>query len=424
MRFWSLAIASLVCGPAWAQEVDGGSFDAGVAEQGELANEIDAAAGLGVKPSTAPSQNPFIRAFQSLNPDIAAIIDSNVGIAGARSYSLAEVDPDLRGGSAEQPAGFAIQEVEVAIQAVVDPYFRADLFFSIPNLRGIEVEEGFVTSSSLPANLQVKAGIFRSAIGRENGQHLHVQDFTRRQLLNEALFSPDGLRSPGLQVSWVAPLPFFLQVYGEAFSVPKPDSRPHLTTFGGGKRTDLTYTAEVKSFIPATETLSVFFGLSAAWGKSAGMEGSDGTIVREDATTLLQGADLYVKFKPANVVGGYFSLAWTTEFFLRHVLSRDSLESTAIDGSLYSQLVAQVARQWFVGLRQDLLGVPASTLQPTVSRTALSVTFAASEFARLRAYVERETLPRPGDFFLMGKPNWAAYLQLEISIGAHGAHTF
>jgi hypothetical protein len=37
---------------------------------------------------------------------------------------------------------------------------RADIFLTIPNLSGIEVEEAFLTTTHLPGNFQIKAGIF------------------------------------------------------------------------------------------------------------------------------------------------------------------------------------------------------------------------------------------------------------------------
>ena len=41
-----------------------------------------------------------------------------------------------QGGDDPQATGFNAQEVELALQAVVDPYFRADIFLTIPNLAG------------------------------------------------------------------------------------------------------------------------------------------------------------------------------------------------------------------------------------------------------------------------------------------------
>jgi hypothetical protein len=358
-----------------------------------------------------------MRAIQSLNPDLSAIIDADFGGASAPAYSLAGDDPDLLGDSPGQPFGFTLQEIEVALQATVDPFFKADLFLTIPNLKGIEVEEAMATSTSLPAGLQVKAGIFRSAFGRQNGQHLHVQDFPRRPLVNEAYLGADGLRSPGLQVSWLAPTPFFLQLSAEAFSVGPPDEDTgHLVSFGGGTRTDLTYAAQLKAFASATDALSVYGGLSVATGRAPAL--------RAGAQTVIEGGDLYLKYKPPNVTGGYFSVAWQSEVFFREVLARDATETALLDGGFYTQLVVQLARSWFLGARFDLLGAPSNALQPRVARLSASLTFTPSEFVRLRAYVERENIPAPTASIFSGSDAWAGYLQLEVAIGAHGAHLF
>ncbi|HEY6910522.1 MAG TPA: hypothetical protein VI356_14180, partial [Myxococcales bacterium] len=64
------------------------------------------------------------------------------------------------------------------------------------------------------------------------------------------------------------------------------------------------------------------------------------------------------------------------------------------------------------------------------ARVGASLTWQGSEFARVRLYTEAEranlggTTPTavPGEV----QPSWApaAFLQLEFSIGAHGAHPF
>jgi hypothetical protein len=424
IRVVALALAGLV-GPVRAQDAGVESPAAVTARQADagaepsLLDAIDAAA-KDTAPTTAaapvPPPSATARAFQSFNPDLSVIIDGTAGYANKESYSRAGDDPDLKGGSPGRPAGFTLQELEVAFQAVVDPYFRADVFLTIPNLEGLEVEEAVVTTTGLPAGFQVRAGVFRSAFGRQNGQHLHIQDFTRRPLINEAYLGSDGLRAPGAQVSWLFPTPFFLQLSAEAFSVAPPEAPVHLTSFGGGERTNLTYTTELKAFVPATQDLSIYGGVSAAFGKSP--------YPRAGASTSIEGVDLYVKYKPANLVGGYFSLAWTTEFILRQVQPVAEGETVAQDGGLYTQLVFQVARQWFLGVRQDFLGLPSSTLQPRVQRTGLDVTFVFSEFARIRLYGERETTPAAGQSIFAGPECYAAYLQLEVAIGAHGAHPF
>lgn len=402
---WLLLVGS---GGAWAQD-DAFVEDAGTQEP-SLLDQLDLAAGAKVtKAAPTPSPNLFVRAFQSLNPDLSVIIDGVAGYAERAPLRLSGDDPDLGGDATTPGAGFTLQELEFGFQGAVDPYFRADVFLTIPNLSGLEVEEAYVTSTSLPADLQVKVGIFRSGLGRQNGQHLHTQSFTRRPLLNAAYLADDGLRSPGAQVSWLAPVPFFLQLNLEAFSVGPPEGLSQPTTFGGGKRTDLTYAAELKAFAPVSDALSVYGGLNFATGLSPGL---DGHPELEGARSFLSGADLYVKYRPANQREGFFTLTWTTEYFLRKL-------GPHLDAGLYSQLVVQFARNWSVGVREDVLGLPASEIQPLTSKTSVMLTFTATEFARVRAHVEREFAHSPDV-----QDSMAAYLLLEISLGAHGAHAF
>ena len=404
-----------------------------------LSDQFDLAAGTPVAntPAPAPATSAMGRAFQSLNPDISAIMDLTGGWGQRAPLRLAGDDPDLKGGPADHHAGFTVQEAEVGIQSIVDPYFRADLFLTIPNLEGLEVEEGFVTTTALPADLQLKAGIFRSAFGRQNGQHLHLQDFTRRPLLNAAYLGADGLRQPGVQLSWLIPAPLFLQLTGEAFSAAPPDDLTQINTFGGGSRTDLTYTGELKTFIPATESVSIYGGLNVAVGHSPGVQSQTDplTLLYQDQLSVLYGADLYVKWKPPNQLDGYWSVAWTTEVFQRTITGPKSTSfgspantQDLSDGGLYTQLVAQLGRSWFVGVREDLLGLPSSALQPRESRTSASVTYVTSEFARVRAYVEREFVDTSAPLIqragLHPGNSTAGYIQLEIAMGAHGAHPF
>lgn len=94
------------------------------------------------------------RGIQSLNPDISVIIDANAGYERRTPSFRNSLDPILRSTGQAPAFGPAVQEIEIAASAVVDPYFKGELYLSIPNLNELEVEEGFVTTSSLPWNLQ------------------------------------------------------------------------------------------------------------------------------------------------------------------------------------------------------------------------------------------------------------------------------
>lgn len=380
----------------------------------------------GAAPQTVP------RAGQSLNPDISAILDVDSGYQRRAPQFLGGDDPDLHAKETRHALGFTAQEVELAFSAIVDPYFKGEVYLTIPNLEGIEVEEAFATTTSLPWNLQIKAGSFRSAFGRQNGQHLHVQDFTRRPLINAAFLGADGMRGPGVQVSWLAPLPFFLTISAEALSLradPADETGPlpqPVPGFGGEAAARPAVTAEAKAFFPLGETWSLYCGLDFASGESAGISLGDAGTLGVGREAQLFGANLYLKRKPANVAQGYESLALQAEAILRHWGSGDGLLEEW-DGGAYAQVVLQFARRWFAGLRGDVLGVPSSSVLGRTERVGAALTFQASEFARLRGYLEAEHAGRPPVGPLpRAAPDWApaAWLQLEISIGAHGAHPF
>jgi len=409
-------------------------------EKAIQADQQAAAAQQQQQPAPQPVSMPqqLLRGAQSLNPDMSVIIDGDAGWQRRAPQFLNGDDPNLHGDTTHA-LGFTAQEVELAASAIVDPYFKGEMYLTIPNLEGIEVEEAFATTTSLPWNLQLKAGSFRSAFGRQNGQHLHVQDFTRRPLINAAFLGDDGLRGPGAQVSWLAPLPFYLTLYGEAFSLrndpaslagPVPDP---VRSFGADGPRRPTLLAEAKLFLPFGDEWSLYGGLNFASGESPGLAVSSSTNIGAGRQTQLFGADLYLKWKPANVSQSYSSLALQAEAIFRHFAEGDGL-ADSWDGGAYAQAVAQFARRWFLGARGDFIGVPSNSVTARTARGAVSLTFQGSEFMRVRAYAELEkgnisfgdeSIPA-GLFLPAVQPSWApaAFLQLEISIGAHGAHPF
>src|SRR5207244_5217842 len=185
----------------------------------------------------------------------------------------------------------------------------------------------------------------------------------------------------------------------EAFPLGAPDAPgpdvtlpPPVAPFGCGGPHDLTYAAEAKAFFPFGDAWSVYLGLSGATGVSPGLlqpTAAGPNVLGANRRSYLVGADVYLKWKPPNVAAGYNSLAWQTEAIWRHL--DDSADVPGgWDGGLYSQVVVQVARRWFLGLRGDVLGVPTSSSLGRTLRAAASITFQGSEFARIRGYLEAE----------------------------------
>jgi hypothetical protein len=364
------------------------------------------------------------RGFQSLNPDISAIVDLAAGW-------FSDDAGTAKSGDDPQSTGIKVQEVELAVQQVVDPYLRADIFLTIPNLSGLEVEEVFLTTTQLPGNFQVKAGIFRAGLGRQNAQHLHVQDFPRRPALNAQLLGVDGLRAPGLEANWLVPaIPFYLVLSASMFSVEAAEFDQPLQTFGGGSRKNPAALGTARAFFPLSESTSLYAGLNYARGKTSQSVSSTSLQTSHDGyDDRLYGVDVYLKWKPANQAQTYASFAWQTEYFVRQIpnLNIDGVTRTEMEGSLYSQVVMQTHRRWYVGLRGELLGIPRGDNIKREYAGATSITWALSEFSRIRLYGE---LRRGSPFLPLDavpparRTAGALFLQLEAAIGAHGAHPF
>jgi hypothetical protein len=363
-----------------------------------------------------------------LNPALSVIVDGTFGYYGRSRADFAALRLPLAGDDPAGPTtagsqapqgreGFGVQEVEVAASAAIDPYLEGALFLTIPNLRGIEVEEATFVTTALPANLQLKAGTFRSQVGRNNTQHLHVQNFTRRPLMTALLFGTDGRRGPGAQASVLLPLPWFATFYAEAFSLGAPDDGGLNATFGGGDRStprSLTYTAVLEQSWDLGESTSVLLGLNGATGRffRCITAGCAPPTLEPLPRSFFYGGDLYVKWKPANVAQTYASVQWTTEFFARTVTNGGPTE-----GAGYTEPVVQIARRWYFGGRFDLTGLPSGANVPRRYGYAASLTFAPSEFSRFRLFAQELTGA--------GVPSSpVGFLQAEFSMGAHGAHAF
>jgi hypothetical protein len=393
-----------------------------------LLQQPDAAAPMTVPSAATPEAPPVSPVFDSqqsarapgsslLNPALSVIVDGFFGYYGTRlSDFLAAGLPPAGDDPSPTSKGFGLQEVEIAAQSAIDPYLEGAVFLTIPNLEGIEVEEAFLVTTSLPLNLQLKAGSFRSQVGRNNTQHLHMQSVTRRPLMTALLFGADGFRGPGAQASVLLPSPWFATLYLEGFGLQAPADPATVATFGGGGRgpRNLTAAAVLEQYWDLTEATSLLLGLNFATGRlfdCAGANPCDPEAIAAPRS-YLYGGDLYLKWKPANVAATYGSVQWTTEVFFRSVAG-----GGATEGAGYTEPVVQFARRWFVGGRFDLVGLPAGGNLPRRYGVSASLTFAPSEFSRFRLYAQEITGP--------GIPSsTVGFLQTEISMGAHGAHPF
>jgi hypothetical protein len=153
-------------------------------------------------------------AAKALNPDISVIGD----FLGAVGRNRVRPVP-----------GLELHESEVGLQAIIDPYARGDFFISFGE-SGVNVEEGYLTFTSLPAGLVARVGKMRAAFGKVNMIHNHALEWTDRPLVTENLVGgEDGINDAGLSVTRILPAPKGIFLEGTAgiptTSLPPPGGR-------------------------------------------------------------------------------------------------------------------------------------------------------------------------------------------------------
>ncbi len=302
---------------------------------------------------------------------------------------------DPAGDQGENPSrtGFNFQAAELTIQSVIDPYVRGD-FSILFKEDGVEIEDGTITTLSLPWNLQIRGGKMLARFGRQNTQHLEQLDFIDQALTNRYFFGPEGFTELGAELSALFPLPWFSELSFEFLQ------GENAGNFDGPRKGDFAYLGHWKNGFDVTENLAGQVGLSGVIGFNDTAPGN---------TTQVYGTDFYLRWKPSERRG----LKWQTEYFLRR---KEDVADTLVEGGAYSQIVWQFARRWEVGIRGERIGLPSEGFRQWGISPA--ITFVATEFFHLRG--QYNWIHTDG----VAKEQHEAFLQMQFNMGPHGAHSF
>ena len=360
-------------------------------------------------------------AAKSLNPDISLIGDF-VGAAG---------HPGNRPTSALE-----MHESELGVQAIIDPYGRADFFITFGE-HGVDLEEGYITFTSLPAGLQLKAGKMRAAFGKANTLHNHVLPWVDRPLVTQNLVGgEDGIDDAGVSLSRLIPAPkgLFLEATTQVY---RGDSE---NVFASARRSQLATVAHLRAYSDINESTNIDVGASYARGHSP----------FADAWNQLYGFDATLRWKPLrraiyHSFNARSEIIWTrTPVSIPGLISpvAQFAPATAVikPAGFYVSGEYQLGRRWFLGGRYDnsqrgacLPTNPATTsacdlnsfaLNPRLQSTLLRdtggsvlLTYWPSEFSQIRGQLRRTAY---GGGFTANE----LVFQLLLSMGAHGAHPF
>jgi hypothetical protein len=340
------------------------------------------AAGAGESQGTLPVYGNQTTSSKVFNPDIA-VIGNFLGAVGKNDVAPGPV--------------FDMSEAETTFQAIVDPYARADFFLSF-SPEGVEIEEGFLTLTSLPGGFLAKVGKMKQQVGKVNTQHPHSLSWADRPLANVNLLGgEEGLADSGVSVSKLIIYPLmFLEATGELY-------QGNSGVFQSHTRSDVSWVARLRGYRDINDATNVDIGASFARGHNdAG----------PDFTTRLVAVDATVRYRPLQRAI-YRRFMGRTELFWSH---REQEDGSVPAFGMYVSGDYQFARRWFAGARYDW-SERSYDNRLKDKGPSLILTYWPSEFSQMRGQYRRIR-------FAEGTTSNELLFQFLFSIGAHGAHVF
>lgn len=275
---------------------------------------------------------------------------------------------------------------------------------------GVDLEEGFITFTSLPGGFLTKVGKMRAAFGKVNSLHNHILPWADRPLVFTNLVGgEDGINDAGISVARLIPNPWlFLEATGQVFRGDSGSDESPL--FKTSERGDLSYVGHLRAYQDITEDSNIDLGASYARGHnpSGVIDGADLGRFR----TALFGVDATYRWKPLRR-SIYHSFTGRTEWIWSWRAQPGGRQEGA-GGFVSSDY--QLARRWFAGVRYDR-SARADDAALIDTGGSFVVTYWPSEFSHVRAQYRRTnhaTAPAANEVLF----------QVQFSIGAHGAHPF
>lgn len=397
-----------------------------------------------------------------------ADIGLDIIVAGGSSTATDDEIEVLEGGAHDpKRRGFTLQQAELSLAGAVDPYFSAYAFILFGS-DVVELEEAYFLSSSLPYGLQLKGGYYLTEFGLINPTHPHAWEWVDQPIVNTRMFGGDGLRSPGFRLGWLTPLPWYSEIDLGAqapndglvtsfISDPAIGGRPALPR-EVSRLYELLYFARLYNAFNLTDEMTLMPGFSFLSGPN-----STGT----DGQTFIYGADLKLRWRPAQNFRGWPFFIWQTEVMNRaytadwfvagselasgggsdHGHSHGGAEEPADenafpnnlpggilrDWGLYTQALYGFRHPWAAGIRfeydaaagdsvEDGVLVPsrATPFRGLRYRVSPLLVWHPTEFSRFRLQYNWDYTPWLPD---SGTAN-SVWLSAEVLIGAHPAHKY
>lgn len=388
----------------------------------DSAAQASAATGRSAGPAQQPG-SPNTR----LLPDISAVSDL-----------VADLSP--KGSTQEDAARLGVREVEIALQAIVDPYFRGDVFLGFSDAEGVAIEQAYLTATGLPNQIEARLGRFLMPFGKQNLTHRHDLHTIEYPYAIQRLFGPEGFKGTGVYAARVfSPFGFYQELQLTAVDRLGESEGELMTAQPVNKSlAGLGYSARLRNYFDLSEAANVELSFSGVTGRRAQpladayatSLGTDVNAAVARQSTL--GADLTYRWRPLQQ-GIYRSFILQGEVMrqlneadpglpdatgcLACVDDPDGYAGPSKDlTGAYLFARYQTGRRTFVGARYDYLQDPENDGR-NLNAGSVYLQWFPSEFSKLVAGYEAVA---PA-----GSPRvHRLLLQAAFSIGPHKPHPF
>jgi hypothetical protein len=314
---------------------------------------------------------------------------------------------------------FFPREIELSLFGQIDPYARGEVrietgeeFEAGVRENHIGLAEAHLTLLTLPYGLQLKMGQVRNRFGLLN--HLHRDGLPQPDVPNVHVrfVGEEGLVEKGAELTWIAPLPFYLEALVGLFN------GDNETAFGRESLRNPLVTGRLRSFFDLDESSAIQLGSSVASGETA-----------ERRRSTLLGADVKYKLTPEGWIRPLLTVAAEAMYSNRRVVIGSDLDGDGTDDVFqtrtrnrfgwYTYVELQPMRRWAGGIRYDKTHFPVEpgrewAVEPYVA-------FMPSEFLRFRlAYKHTERSSQVSGPSALNE----LLFQGTFVLGAHIPHPF
>jgi len=344
-----------------------------------------------------------VSAQTTVNPDISVIsrflVHSDDGAKldlGQREFSR----PD-----------FSFEELELALQAYLNPFAKADVIMTLPgpDLENgkLGIEEAYATIvRGLPLDMNVRIGKYRAEFGKINMTHPHAWPFITAPLVEER-FLGEALNDLGVSASVLLPT-------GDVYT------RLTLDLLRGnavGDATGMSDTTGASPYYANSGRLSSFFTLSDYSDLEVGLSGYTGIHDPYHRDRFWYGnLDFKYKYRPS----AYTSLVIQAEYLLNSRTVHMEDEQHVSTSGFYVYADYQFFKTYSIGARIDWTESPYSADDKANGFAVFAGYYPVEETLGFRMQYARTTTDVPG----MSRSVNSIDLQILFSLGPHKAHPF